>query len=665
MKFRTQLIIGNGATLFMLLIIGILVFYSVKSLLENAKWVEHTYKVIGKANQLLGYMVDQETGMRGFAVSGDEEFLEPYNSGKVSFDALVKELKVTVSDNPPQVERLNSIEKQAIDWRTKIAEDYIEIRNSIKEGEDLESEIHSIIKSGIGKKTMDEIRELVQNSSLSLADKNQLILDMINMETGLRGFLLNEGENYLEPYILGKSLLEDHLDEANASQTIRNATRNWVNNYAEKLIRLGKKEAKTQDMLDLYQVFRKKEGKKYMDQIRASLAEFKEIESNLLTIRLKNQEYRANLTIYVVIFGIIFSLLIGILLIIYITRNIFNTLGGEPSDVAKIVKQISNGDLSIRFDKDIVKGLYGDMKTMAIKLKEIVMEISRRADYMNVVSKEMSISSQGLSDGANSQAASTEEISVSMEEMLTNIEQNTSNSLETEKMAVDTAKEIEKGKEAIDNTVGSMKNIAEKIRIISEIAQQTNILALNAAVEAARAGEAGKGFAVVAAEVRKLAEKSQVAAIEIDSLSKSSVNIAENASILFNDLVPKIQRTTQLVQEINAASIEQKSGSQQINSAIQQLNSVTQQYVSGSEELANTSKKVSTQADSLKFTINFFNLGNTYENNISLNDPSTHAQPGLEADQHVHGNGKIKLESNGVDIDLNDSDINDADFIKY
>jgi len=195
-----------------------------------------------------------------------------------------------------------------------------------------------------------------------------------------------------------------------------------------------------------------------------------------------------------------------------------------------------------------------------------------------------------------------------MEEMTSNIQQNTDNAQETEKISTKAAESIRSGNEAAQNSVQSMKDIAEKISIINDIAFQTNILALNAAVEAARAGEHGKGFAVVASEVRKLAERSAEAASEIDEKSKSGVQISKQAGEQLQEVVPEIEKTSRLVQEITAASNEMTSGADQVNSAIQQLNQVTQQNAASSEELATSAEELSSQADQLKQVTSFFKL---------------------------------------------------------
>ena len=196
-----------------------------------------------------------------------------------------------------------------------------------------------------------------------------------------------------------------------------------------------------------------------------------------------------------------------------------------------------------------------------------------------------------------------------MEEMVSNIKQNADNAQQTEKIALKAAQDAREGGKAVTETVSAMKEIANKISIIEEIARQTNLLALNAAIEAARAGEHGKGFAVVATEVRKLAERSQTAAGEINKLSASSVEVAEKAGEMLTRIVPDIQKTAELVSEINAASNEQNSGAEQINKAIQQLDKVIQQNASATEQMASTSEELSTQAEQLQETIGFLRIG--------------------------------------------------------
>ena len=309
----------------------------------------------------------------------------------------------------------------------------------------------------------------------------------------------------------------------------------------------------------------------------------------------------------VVVSVLIVALILGILLAWFITRMITRPIIKGVS----FADAIANGDLSQQLDinqKDEIGQLANALNSMVNKLKEVVTNVQSAADNVASGSQQLSASSEEMSQGSTEQAAAAEEASSSMEQMAANIRQNADNALQTEKIAVKSAENARTGGESVAKTVSAMKNIADKISIIEEIARQTNLLALNAAIEAARAGEHGKGFAVVAAEVRKLAERSQSAAAEISELSGSSVEVAEQAGRMLEQMVPDIQRTAELVQEISAASKEQDTGAEQVNQAIQQLDQVIQQNASASEEMASTSEELSSQAEQLQDTIRFFKI---------------------------------------------------------
>jgi len=278
------------------------------------------------------------------------------------------------------------------------------------------------------------------------------------------------------------------------------------------------------------------------------------------------------------------------------------------------LRQLSEGNLDIQIEKDLLKkdnelgSIALSLKGLSEKLNVVVSKIKISSADILESSSELNSGSSELSRGASSQASSIEEISSSMEEMLAIIQQNTLNAQQTEKISL----QAEKGVETVGKTTlqssSSIKQIAEKITIINDIAFQTNILALNAAVEAARAGEAGRGFAVVAAEVRKLAERSKTAADEIDILSRSSVQVTDEAGKLVIDLIPEIRKTSKLVQEISAASLEQNAGAEQVNNAIQQLNTITQSTASGADNVAIKAKELNEHANTLNELISFFRI---------------------------------------------------------
>jgi methyl-accepting chemotaxis protein len=278
------------------------------------------------------------------------------------------------------------------------------------------------------------------------------------------------------------------------------------------------------------------------------------------------------------------------------------------------LEKMADADLTVALPLVSERDTMGkSLQRLKEKMTSLIGEIVRSAHQVRSGSVLLTETSATLNEGATEQAASAEEASSSIEEMVANIRQNADNALQTEKIAIQSAKKAQEGGQAVQATVAAMKEIANKIQIIEEIARQTNLLALNAAIEAARAGEHGKGFAVVAAEVRKLAEHSQKAAAEISELSGSSVDIAEKAGDMLRVIVPDIQKTAELVQEISAASKEQDAGAEQINKSIQQLDQVIQRNAAATEEMASTSEELSAQAEQLQQMVAVFKLAEQVE----------------------------------------------------
>ena len=348
----------------------------------------------------------------------------------------------------------------------------------------------------------------------------------------------------------------------------------------------------------------------------------------------------------VILLAVLIALASGIAVSIFMTRSIT----GPIFEAVKVADKVSEGDLRVSIDADrkdeagrlmkamqsmieSLRGMAGAATSIAQgdltaklsphsehdvlanalvqmigKLRTMITEVAAGATAISAAAGQVSATSQTLAQGTNEQATSIEQTSASLEQMNASITQNADNSRQTEQMAVRGAQDAADSGKAVRESVAAMKEIAEKISIIEEIAYQTNLLALNAAIEAARAGEHGKGFAVVAAEVRKLAERSQTAAKEIASVAGQSVSVAERSGELLQTLVPAIQKTAELVQEVASASREQSEGVQQISRAMTQVDQVTQRNSTAAEELASTSEELASQAESLQQLLAFFRL---------------------------------------------------------
>jgi len=350
--------------------------------------------------------------------------------------------------------------------------------------------------------------------------------------------------------------------------------------------------------------------------------------------------------------------------------------------ITSSAQQIAEGNLCVEIhERSVHDDMLKALRLMVQRLTATVNDIRNASENVAKGSNELSSSAEQMSSGANQQATAAEEASSSMEEMSSNIQQNADNAAQTEKIARKAAEDAQDGGKAVAETVQAMNEIASKISIIEEIARQTNLLALNAAIKATRAGEHGKGFAVVASEVRKLAERSQHAAGEIRNLSASSVKVAGRAGEMLAKIVPDIQKTAELVQEISSACKEQTTGADQINKAIQELDQVIQQNAAAAEELSSTSVEMTSQAEQMRSIISFFKVESSGQATQGLAEHATTmvktavAKPipsksaeSAESRKQVQKGKKAQPKQGGVTISLGDefaSDKQDSEFEKY
>ncbi len=620
MKLGLKIGLGFATLLAIAVALGILAIFNMSNVATKSIMLEKEYvPEVGIANQVERSSFRTMYAMRGYGFTGDKSMLENAQENIKALKERLDKAKV-LDDNSPNLKDLKpaveKVEKELADYEKAIA-DTVDV--NVK---------------------MNEYRQqLVSASDQYMSNCNDFLAGQKNkMEADLKA---GSSIEKLNERLAKINIVNDIIDVGNDTRIAA-----WKSQAEREPKIIQDAYANFDVMKEKFSALRKitylEEDIKRIDNTEQAAAAYKQAMVNFLDLWLKNvdlgkkrgeigdsvlaqsrevavkgMEGTTNIALEAVtafskssnimIIGLILAAIFGITIAFFITRAITKPIFMG----VKFAETVANGDLSQRLDitqKDEIGQLATALNNMVDKLKEVVANVQSAADNVASGSQELSASSEEMSQGSTEQAAAAEEASSSMEQMAANIRQNADNALQTEKIASKSAEDAKKGGESVAKTLAAMKEIASKISIIEEIARQTNLLALNAAIEAARAGEHGKGFAVVAAEVRKLAERSQHAAAEISELSGSSVEIAEQAGKMLSEMVPDIQRTAELVQEISAASKEQDTGAEQVNQAIMQLDQVIQQNASASEEMASTSEELSSQAEQLQDTIAFFKV---------------------------------------------------------
>ena len=610
-NMKLALKIGGGFALLLVLVITI-AYIGITGLFDVIQSAEKG----DDANRIVKQVQDMRLIEKNYIMRGQEEYISEMNTKTDEINGNIKESKKKLKD-PEDRERMDLMSEQIIKYldafniyvgefnkKVKAEKTLIESGRKVElKAEEIRQEQKNEYYELRNKKTGAKI---IENKLVEADDANRIIKWILQCRRYEKNYQIRKEKDYIS------KIDQFVVNIINLSEDLKNRFKEQHNRQqADEIIKeINEYSDAIKNIVEVNDELGQSENK-MVEAAREAIL----MATEARAVQKEKMNNSIRKAVSLIITGVLVAIVIGIIVSIVVTLSITRAL----IKGVEFASKLSEGDLrtTINIDqKDEIGQLASALNNMSEKLNEVMANINSSSRDVSQGGDELKNLAINISTGASEQASSTEEIASAIEELSANIRQNTENASETSSIADKVAGDAKKSGDVVKEAVESIKKISEKIDIIDGIARQTNMLALNAAIEAARAGDAGKGFAVVASEVRKLAENSQKASIEILELSTQTVKKAIDAGQMLEELVPEIIRTSDLVKDISSASSEQERGVEQMNIAINQLNEVVQTNASSSEEMAATSEELNAKSDFMMQTVNYFKIKNDGSSDI-------------------------------------------------
>lgn len=671
-KVSHKISLGYVSVLSLMLIVSIVVYFSITSIISSSKWVNHTYEVIRTAEQVSAALVDMETGQRGFMVTGEDEYLEPYFDGLSSFDSLIKKGLELTSDNPNQDARWKAVKEIKSTLMRAVAGPEIQARREVAKGAEAVAKFKEISSRTVGKTIFDSIRAVLGSLQSSFEAENnvraaylitEITLDLVNMETGQRGFLLTGLDESLEPFNAGSKNLEANVVRLRSLisgsnvvaadlQDLQAKVNNWKAQAAEPEINARREMNRYPITIeDVADMMSQGQGKILMDSARAKIKEIVDEEEKLIIVRANQQESSSTFGISVTIIGTLLAIILGSAAGYVVIRGIMEPINAM-NDILKEIAE-GNGDLTKRvrvISQDEVGEMGEYFNRFISKLQNIIQQVIESSTKVSEAAEQMLKVTARTSDGVNKQSNETLQLASAMTQMVNTVDEIAKHSQLANDEARNADSKAQSGNQVVAKTVatinelsadveasshileklkGDSENISTVLDVIKNIADQTNLLALNAAIEAARAGEQGRGFAVVADEVRTLAKRTQDSTAEIENLisalqqgADSAVNAMEQNSVKTTSTVEQIDEAGKILQAIThgvsnivnmnsqiAVATEEQSGvAKEINRNVESIQNVSEQTASDASLSSKSSEQLVLLGNQLRQLVDQFKV---------------------------------------------------------